>query len=139
MDNLGPNSTQLPLIATHIAHFLGTPDLVHVQEIQDNNGEGNDGTVDATVTLQTLVNAIKQASGGVEYSFVDVNPVNNQDGGAPGGNIRQAYLYRPDRLRLAGNSPVGGSLDATKVTFDKHGQLGLTFVMLIFHFFLFLC
>lgn len=126
VDNFAPNATQLPLVATHIGHFLGSPDLVHLQEIQDNNGETDDGTVDATVTLQTLANAIKKVSG-VEYSSVDVNPVNNQDGGAPGGNIRQAYLYRSDRLRLAGNSPVGGSLDATEVTVDKHGQLGLTF------------
>ncbi|GJJ13309.1 hypothetical protein Clacol_007561 [Clathrus columnatus] len=125
VDNLAPNSSHLPLIATHIAQFLRNPDLVHLQEIQDNNGEANDGTVDATVTLQTLVNAIKKVEG-VEYSFIDVNPVNNEDGGASGGNIRQAYIYRPDRIRLAGNSPPGGSLDATKVIFDKQRQLGLT-------------
>lgn len=134
VENLAPNSTNLPLIATHITHFLRTPDLVHVQEIQDNNGEVNDGTVDATVTLQTLVKAIKVASGGVEYAFVDINPVNNEDGGALGGNIRQAYLYRPDRLRLAGNSPIGGSLDATAVSFDREGKLGLTYVELGFLF-----
>ncbi|KAF8527494.1 DNase I-like protein [Hysterangium stoloniferum] len=127
VDNLSPNVAHLPAVATHIAQFLRTPDLVHVQEIQDNDGSGDHGIVSANVTLQTLVNAIAAASGGVQYAFVDVDPVNDQDGGEPGGNIRQAYLYRPDRIKLAGNSPVGGSLDATAVFTDTDGKIGLTF------------
>jgi predicted extracellular nuclease len=127
IDNFAGGS-RTTLLATHIAQFLKTPDLVHVQEIQDNNGPTDDGTVNANLTLQGLVDAIKNASGGVEYAFVDVDPVNNQDGGEPGGNIRQAYLYRPERIQLAGNSPVGGSLDATAVEVGHDGKLGLTCV-----------
>lgn len=62
-----------------------------LQEIQDNDGSGDDGVVDANVTLTTLVNAIAKVSN-VTYQFTSINPVNDQDGGEPGGNIRQAYL-----------------------------------------------
>ena len=31
----------------------------------------------------------------------DVAPVNNQDGRAPGGNIRVGFLYNPVRVTLA--------------------------------------
>ena len=60
--------------------------------VRIDSGSTSDGTVSANVTLQTLVDAIKTASNGVTYSFININPVNNQDGGQPGGNIRQAYL-----------------------------------------------
>ena len=92
MENLNPRSAHLPTIAQHIVDILRTPDIVFLQEIQDDSGSTSDGTVSANVTLQTLVDAIKTASNGVTYSFININPVNNQDGGQPGGNIRQAYL-----------------------------------------------
>jgi len=60
--------------------------------------------VDANLTLSQLVNNIT-ALGGVSYEFVDIDPVNNQDGGQPGGNIRQAYLYNPDIIRLRNPNP----------------------------------
>lgn len=68
------------------------PDLMFIQEIQDNSGPTDDGTVIANVTLQTLVNAIANASNGVHYDFIEVSPVDGQDGGELGGNIRQVYL-----------------------------------------------
>ena len=37
---------------------------------------------------------------GVQYAFTDVPPVDDQDGGEPGGNIRTAYLYKPSVIRL---------------------------------------
>lgn len=89
---MSPKSAHLPAVATHIATFLKTPDLMFVQEIQDDDGPTSNGTVSANVTLQTLVDAIADASGGVRYSFIDIPPVDLQDGGQPGGNIRQAYL-----------------------------------------------
>lgn len=89
---MAPNSTTLPTVANHIANFLKTPDIMFVQEIQDNSGPTDDGTVVANLTLQTLVNAIANASGGVQYSFLEISPIDGQDGGEPGGNIRQVYL-----------------------------------------------
>ncbi|KAF9480152.1 DNase I-like protein [Pholiota conissans] len=115
VENLSPNVAHLPTVATHIASFLNMPDLMFVQEIQDNNGATDNGVVDANVTLTTLVNAIAKVSN-ITYQFTSINPVDDQDGGEPGGNIRTAYLYRPDRLKLFPGSPVGGSLDAVNAT-----------------------
>lgn len=87
-----PNDTShIADVADHIVNFLKTPDLMFIQEIQDDSGSTDDGTVSANVTLQNLVNAISAAGGG-DYSFVNIPPVNGQDGGQPGGNIRVAYL-----------------------------------------------
>jgi predicted extracellular nuclease len=88
---MGPNSSHLPVVANHIAKYLNTPDIMFVQEIQDDSGPTDDGVVSANLTLATLVTAIQKESG-VLYSYIDIAPVNNQDGGQPGGNIRQAYL-----------------------------------------------
>ena len=88
---MAPNSSHIPIVADHIANYLNTPDIMFVQEIQDDSGPTDDGVVSANLTLTTLVNAIQEKSG-ILYSFVDIVPINNQDGGQPGGNIRQAYL-----------------------------------------------
>ncbi len=123
VENLAPTSAHLPKVATHIANYLKTPDLVFVQEIQDNSGPTNDGVVSANVTLTTLVSAIKALSG-VTYAFASIDPVNGADGGQPGGNIRQAYLYRPEVLSLY-KPNQGGSLDATAVVSGQANAKGL--------------
>jgi predicted extracellular nuclease len=69
--------------------------------------------VSANLTLSTLTAAIAQA-GGPNYAFTDIAPVDDQDGGQPGGNIRVAYLYKPDLIRLYKSNP-GGSLDTNQV------------------------
>jgi len=88
---MAPNSSHTPVVANHITKYLNTPDIMFIQEIQDDSGPTDDGVVSANLTLTTLVNAIQKESG-VLYSFIDIAPVNNQDGGQPGGNIRQAFL-----------------------------------------------
>ncbi|TFK40575.1 Endonuclease/exonuclease/phosphatase [Crucibulum laeve] len=114
VENLMPTSSHLPTIASHIVNYLRTPDILFIQEIQDNSGATSDGTVSANVTLATLVVSIAQLSN-VVYNFTEIDPVDGQDGGQPGGNIRTAYLYRPEKLKLVPGSPVGGSLDNTEV------------------------
>lgn len=69
--------------------------------------------VSANLTLSTLAAAIS-AAGGPPYSFTDVVPVDDKDGGQPGGNIRTAYLYKPSLIRLYKPNP-GGSLDVNEV------------------------
>lgn len=113
VENLTPDSTTLSRRADHIVNYLDSPDLMFIQEIQDNSGATNDGVVDANVTLTNLVNAIADISN-VTYSFVEINPVDGQDGGQSGGNIRVAYLYRPEVLSLykpnAGNSTAANEV-----------------------------
>ncbi|KAK1772142.1 putative endonuclease [Phialemonium atrogriseum] len=113
VENMSPKTANLPKVAAQIANHLGAPDLMFVQEIQDDNGSGNNGVVTANLTLTTLVAAIKTISN-VTYNFVEIAPVDGQDGGAPGGNIRVAYLYRPEVLSLWNPNP-GSSTDANEV------------------------
>jgi len=88
---MAPNSSHIPVVANHIAKYLNTPDIMFIQEIQDDSGPIDDGVVSANLTLTTLVDAIQKESG-ILYSFIDIAPVDKQDGGQPGGNIRQAFL-----------------------------------------------
>jgi predicted extracellular nuclease len=127
VENMGPDVPHLPKIAAHIVEYLKTPDLIFLQEIQDDSGKVNDGTVSANVTLQSLVDAINAAGATFEYAFVDIPPVDGQDGGMPGGNIRTAYLYNPHKISLVPGSPHGGSMDSTKVVIDSAGELGLEY------------
>jgi predicted extracellular nuclease len=117
LDNLSPKSgaAKFASLGTQIAHNLGAPDILAVQEIQDNDGATDDGVTDATVTLTDLVSAIK-AAGGPAYSWTEIDPVNDQDGGQPGGNIRQVILYRTDRGLTFDPAPGGGSTVADSVT-----------------------
>lgn len=96
-------------------NYLRLPTLMFLQEIQDNNGATNNGVVDANVTLATLVAAIASASGSnFTYAFTDIPPVDGTNGGEPGGNIRNAYLYDPSVIRLR-NPNRGGSTQAVQV------------------------
>jgi uncharacterized protein len=77
---------------------------VALQEVQDNDGAEITDVTAADATLQVLVDAIV-AAGGPEYAFVD-NPFigNGASGGQPGGNIRTAFLYDPERVELVEGS-----------------------------------
>lgn len=119
VENLDPTSTRIPSLADHITNYLGLPDLLFVQEIQDNSGETDDGVVTANETLTALVDAIAAVSN-VTYSFVEIAPVDGEDGGAPGGNIRPAYLYRPEVLSLYNENP-GNSTAANEVLSGTDG------------------
>ncbi|PSR18744.1 endonuclease [filamentous cyanobacterium CCP3] len=97
-------------IAQQIINNLNSPDIIALQEIQDNSGSLNDGVTAADLTLQTLVDAIA-AAGGPTYAFIDNTFIlNNASGGQPGANIRTAYLYDPSRVDLVEGSvtTIGG-------------------------------
>ncbi len=93
------DAVQREALARQIVHNLRRPDVLALQEIQDNSGEIDDGITDATGTLQALADAVIDA-GGPRYAFFDFPPANGRPGGAPGANIRNAFLYNPRRLRL---------------------------------------
>lgn len=128
VENLAPNSPHLPKIASHIVNYLASPDLVFLQEVQDNSGATDDGVVDANITLATLSKSIFTISGGkTNYSYVEVvASAGNLDGGAPGGNIRQAYLYKPEVLSLW-KPNQGGASDSTEVFMGSDGKVQLSF------------
>jgi predicted extracellular nuclease len=114
VENLHPGSgQQIADIADHIVMNLSAPDIVSLQEIQDNSGPTNDGTVDASQTYGALIAAIALA-GGPEYEFRDIAPVDGQDGGQPGGNIRVGYLFNPERVSFVDRGDAGPT-DANSV------------------------
>src|SRR5262245_4697229 len=107
-ENLDPGdgAARFATIADEILHRLNAPDVVALQEVQDNNGATDNGVTTADVTLGMLVDAINAtAPAGVHYTFID-NPFigNDSNGGEPGGNIRTAFLYRTDRVDLVPGS-----------------------------------
>lgn len=91
-------------IAGQIVNDLGAPAIIALQEVQDSDGAENTSETGAQVTLETLVNAITELAG-PSYSYLDLSPEDDQDGGQPGGNIRVAYLYDPERASLVPGSP----------------------------------
>ncbi len=98
VENLAPTDppAKFSTLAGMIVNNLRSPDLVSIEEIQDNNGETDNGVVEATTTWNMLITAIQDAGGPV-YSYRQIDPVNDADGGATGGNIRQGFLIRTDR------------------------------------------
>ena len=98
VENLAPTDPQdkFDRLATGLVHNLQSPDIVSLEEIQDNDGAVDDGVVAANVTLDKLVAAIT-AAGGPTYAYREIDPVNDTNGGEPGGNIRVAFLFRTDR------------------------------------------
>jgi endonuclease/exonuclease/phosphatase family metal-dependent hydrolase len=114
--NLDPSDgpAKFNTLADQIVNHLLSPDLVTLEEIQDSNGATDDGTVDPSVTMSTLISAI-QTAGGPTYQYRQINPVNDQDGGEPGGNIRQVFMFRTDRGLSFIDRPGGTSTAATTV------------------------
>ncbi len=88
-------------LAGVIVDQLASPDLLCVQEVQDDSGADDDGIVSAAATFERLIRAIT-ALGGPEYQSRSLDPINNQEGGRPGGNIRVGFLFNPKRLEAVG-------------------------------------
>lgn len=86
-------------IASTFVKNMKSPDIITLVEVQDNDGQIDSGNADASESYMRLINAIK-AAGGPAYDWIDVMPINNTVGGAPGGNIRVGYLYNPTRVSL---------------------------------------
>ncbi|MFC7685759.1 chitobiase/beta-hexosaminidase C-terminal domain-containing protein [Ureibacillus sp. GCM10028918] len=107
-------------LAEAIVANMKTPDIIGLTEVQDNDGETDSGTVDASQSAQVLIDKIV-ALGGPEYVYTDIAPADKQEGGAPGGNIRVGFLYNPERVKLA----EGTKGTATEAVAYEDGQLTL--------------
>jgi hypothetical protein len=116
VENLDPGDppAKFAQLAGLIVDNLKAPDIVAVEEVQDNNGATDDAVTDADVTFATLIAAIRLA-GGPTYDFRQINPVDDQDGGEPGGNIRVGFLFRTDRGLGFVDRPGGTPTAATTV------------------------
>ncbi len=127
VENLDPSDTAaLPRLAAQIVDNLRSPDLIGIEEVQDNSGATNDGTVDASLSWAALIAAI-QAEGGPLYEYRQIDPVNNADGGQVGGNIRVGFLFRTDRGLSFIDRPGGDSVTPVSVVDHPSGaQLSIS-------------
>ncbi|CAM5240793.1 Endonuclease/exonuclease/phosphatase domain-containing protein OS=Streptomyces fumanus OX=67302 GN=GCM10018772_65180 PE=4 SV=1 [Streptomyces fumanus] len=123
VENLDPSDDTFAAHAAAIVHHLGSPDIVSLEEIQDDNGATDDGTVAAGRTVTKLIDAIV-AAGGPRYDWRSVDPVDKADGGEPGGNIRQVFLFDPERVSFTDRA-AGDATTATGVT-KVRGKAALT-------------
>ncbi|MCW5852124.1 MAG: hypothetical protein KIT87_18770 [Anaerolineae bacterium] len=107
-------------IAEQIVNDLRAPDILNLPEIQDNTGPADNGVVDAGLTYSLLIAAIQRA-GGPTYQYRDIPPINDQEGGEPGGNIRVGFLFRADRGVRFVDRPGGDSTTPVDVVAGADG------------------
>lgn len=121
--NLDPSDSeggQFEDLADQIVNNLQASDIIGLQEIQDNSGTTDDGTVAADITYGILITEIV-AAGGPTYEYRDISPADKMDGGVPGGNIRVGFLFNPSRVTFV-DRPGG---DATTATTAALGPTGV--------------
>ncbi|MFI8852242.1 endonuclease/exonuclease/phosphatase family protein [Streptomyces sp. NPDC053499] len=125
VENLSPRSepAKFERLADGLVTNLSSPDIVTVEEVQDDTGPTDDGTVGAGKTLEMLTDAIQKA-GGPSYEWRQIDPADKADGGQPGGNIRVAFLYNPERVSFT-DRPGGDTTTPVKVV-DKGGEPALS-------------
>jgi hypothetical protein len=128
VENLAPSDppSKYQALAAGIVTDLRSPDVIAVEEVQDDTGATDDGTVAADKTLDALTAAVV-AAGGPQYSYREIDPVNDQDGGQPGGNIRQVFLFDPTAVSFVDRGPASANRSTTATAVVKsHGEPDLT-------------
>ena len=122
VENLAGNEpdAKYNTLAGMIVNNLAAPDIVSLEEIQDNNGR------DERLRRRRERDARSSrrrdpAAGGPTYSYRQINPVDDQDGGQPGGNIRVGFLFRTDRGLAFVDRPGGDSTTPVAVVAGPNG------------------
>lgn len=101
-------------MAKYARDNLLSPEIMFMQEVQDDSGPIDDGTVSSSSNLDELCKLLNNPYYDFpsypkrEYTYVYVSPANNEDGGKPGGNIRVAIVY-----------------DALSISIEKYDRIGL--------------
>ncbi|BDU51383.1 5'-nucleotidase C-terminal domain-containing protein [Haliovirga abyssi] len=103
-----------------IAKNMKAPDILVINEVQDNDGNQNSSVTDATVTLEKIISGIEKAGGPTDYKIININPIAYADGGEPGGNIRPATIYRSTRVEFDRRGNAGAK---DHVGLDENGDL----------------
>jgi predicted extracellular nuclease len=123
VENLNPNVGEpggavdrLDRLAQIIVNNMAAPDVLVLEEMQDNNGATNNGVVAGNQTFEELIAAIELA-GGPHYEFIQIDPQDNLDGGQPGANIRVGFLYNPERVEFVPQGTADAD-DANGVVVD---------------------
>ena len=127
VENLDPTDPpeKFEELAAILVNNMKAPDIVAVEEVQDNNGAAAGGQ-DATLTYQEFIAAIDAI--GPTYDFRQIDPApGNQDGGEPNGNIRVGFLFRTDRGLSFVDRPGGDATTPVQVVDTPSGaQLSIS-------------
>lgn len=125
VENLSPKTepAKFDRLAEGLTTNLSSPDIVTVEEVQDDTGPADDGTVAAGKTLDMLTDAVRER-GGPAYEWRQIDPADKADGGQPGGNIRVAFLYNPERVSFT-DRPGGDATTPVRVE-KKNGKPALS-------------
>ncbi|OJX41406.1 MAG: hypothetical protein BGO78_01355 [Chloroflexi bacterium 44-23] len=111
-------------LAEIIVVSLNAPDIIALQEVQDNNGLLDDNETSAGLTFKKISDFVIKA-GGPAYNYIEIEPERNKDGGQPGGNIRVGFLYRTDRGLEIIRRPSRNKNEAAKFELIE-GEMHLT-------------
>ncbi|MEW5684356.1 MAG: Calx-beta domain-containing protein [Pseudomonadota bacterium] len=112
VENLDPfdDPAKIQGLAQNIVTNLGSPDIIGVTEVQDvdgndaDNNPANNTDYSGAASAAKLIAAIV-AAGGPQYVYVEVAPTsNNTSGGESNGNIRNGFLYNPERVGYVAGS-----------------------------------
>ncbi|MEO3977081.1 endonuclease/exonuclease/phosphatase family protein [Streptomyces sp. CAU 1734] len=127
VENLDPSDPQekFDALGRAVVGNLASPDILALEEIQDNSGARNDGTVAADRTVEKFIAAIT-AAGGPAYHWRGISPENNKDGGEPGGNIRQVFLFNPERVSFTDRAGGDATTPTGVVREDRRAALTLS-------------
>jgi predicted extracellular nuclease len=125
VENLDPGDPQAKFdrLAAGVVTNLRSPDILAVEEIQDDNGATDDSVVTAGRTYGKLIAAIS-AAGGPAYQYRQIDPVDDADGGEPGGNIRVGFLFNPARVSFTDRA--GGTATTAVTVVADGGQAHLS-------------
>jgi VCBS repeat-containing protein len=112
--SLEDSEAKFEILADNIRLNLQAPDIIGLQEMQDANGANGSHPLSAAETAQRLINEILE-DGGPQYVYVEIAPATaNSTGGEAGGNIRNGFLYRADRVDyVEGSAQLIGQGSAT--------------------------
>ncbi len=115
-------------LAKQVNTVLNKADIITLIEVGDDDGGSNGRTdvISADKTLTAIVDQIKVETG-LDYGYVTVNPEDRVDGGWPDMHIRNAILYRKDRVTVPyineGASNVDTKIENGKLLYNP-GRLG---------------
>lgn len=119
---------RVEILAKQIKEILNTPDIIGLVEVGDDNGGVKQDVelVSAEKTLNAIVNEIEKQTG-VSYSWLSVDPEHGKDGGWPEMHIRNAVVFRTDKIYVPymdqGNAKVDTEIKNGKLTLNP-GRIG---------------
>src|SRR5579871_413364 len=124
VENLDPTAPPAKFagLAQVIVSNLHSPDVIGLEEIQDNSGPTDDHVLDANVTLDTLAQAVVDG-GGPHYAYRQINPIDDAEGGEPGGNIRVGFFFNPDRVSFVDRTGPGSTSTGNTSAVASHGTV----------------